>query len=419
MHFGCICDNGPSHVMCAAAVGRALENRGHRFTLFAFPHLRTWIEREGTSAIYLPHSRVLTDRLQFKDGTENLSPSQIIGGLVHDVNYVQAELPGPMRAAALDCMIVDANLPAAASVAQTQSLPFVTLCIALPPHEEPSLPPLFLPWTYRNSAFARTRNRIAYRVRDYMVRPILAALNSFRKTHGLAPFRRFSDSLSELAQISQLVAEFDLPRTNLPACFHYTGPYLAFRKAESPFPWERLDGRPLIYSALGTVLGGDAEIWRQIAQACEPLDAQLVIALGSRDSKLVGMQLPGDPIVAGYAPQEALLARAALSITHAGLNSVLESLAHGVPMLAVPFVADQTGIASRIVYRGLGESVARRTSPEKMAAVLRRLLTSLPTKERCKTVADAIGKAGGAARAAEIIERAASTGRPVLRENTA
>lgn len=408
MHFGCICDNGPSHVMCAAAVGRALENRGHRFTLFAFPHLRAWVEKENLPAVYLPHSQVLADRLQFKEGTENLSTKYIIEGLVHDVDYVQAALPALMRQAELDCMIVDANVPAAASVAESQKLPFVTLCIALPPHEEASLPPLFLPWSYRNNAAARLRNRIAYRIRDYMVRPIMAALNSFRKEHGLRPFKRFADALSPLAQISQLVAEFDLPRTNLPQCFHYVGPYLAFRPAEAPFPWERLDGRPLIYAALGTVLGADPELWKPIAEACAPLNAQLVIALGSRDSKLVNMRLPGNPIVAGYAPQDALLAKAALSITHAGLNSVLEALAHGVPMLAIPFVADQTGIASRIVYRGLGESVTRRTSRDAMQSAITRLLTTPQYRDRCIQVSEAIKLAGGAARAAEIVERAVS-----------
>jgi UDP:flavonoid glycosyltransferase YjiC (YdhE family) len=35
-----------------------------------------------------------------------------------------------------------------------------------------------------------------------------------------------------------------------------------------------------------------------------------------------------------------LLKRAALCITHAGLNTTLESLAHGVPMVAIPIAYD-------------------------------------------------------------------------------
>jgi zeaxanthin glucosyltransferase len=46
--------------------------------------------------------------------------------------------------------------------------------------------------------------------------------------------------------------------------------------------------------------------------------------------------IPANTIVVRSAPQIDLLKRAALCITHAGLNTTLESLAHGVPMVAIP-----------------------------------------------------------------------------------
>jgi zeaxanthin glucosyltransferase len=46
-----------------------------------------------------------------------------------------------------------------------------------------------------------------------------------------------------------------------------------------------------------------------------------------------------------------LLKRATVCITHAGLNTVLESLAQGVPQLAIPITYDQPGVAARIAHK--------------------------------------------------------------------
>jgi len=47
-----------------------------------------------------------------------------------------------------------------------------------------------------------------------------------------------------------------------------------------------------------------------------------------------GTERPGDPIVVPFAPQLELLKHAAVCITHAGLNTALECLTKGVPMVA-------------------------------------------------------------------------------------
>src|SRR5262249_344705 len=66
---------------------------------------------------------------------------------------------------------------------------------------------------------------------------------------------------------------------------------------------------------------------------------------------------PSNVVVVRRAPQIELLKRAALCITHAGLNTALESLAEGVPMVAIPIGYDQPGVAARIAHHGVGEFV--------------------------------------------------------------
>ena len=62
-------------------------------------------------------------------------------------------------------------------------------------------------------------------------------------------------------------------------------------------------GRPLAYVSMGTLQNGVLRTFRMIAKACAGLDLQLVISLGGgQDPALLG-DLPGDPIVVGYAPR--------------------------------------------------------------------------------------------------------------------
>jgi zeaxanthin glucosyltransferase len=62
------------------------------------------------------------------------------------------------------------------------------------------------------------------------------------------------DSFSSLAQITNQPKAFDFPRKSLPSTFHCTGPLLdPVGRQSLPFPWEKLDGRPLIYASMGTL----------------------------------------------------------------------------------------------------------------------------------------------------------------------
>ena len=112
---------------------------------------------------------------------------------------------------------------------------------------------------------------------------------------------------------------------------------------------------------------------QDIAQACVGLDAQLVISLGGGINAASLPKLLGDPIVVNYAPQLELLQRAALVITHAGLNTTLESLSNAVPMVAIPISLDQPSVAARITWTGTGELVAlNKLSESRLHAAVQR-----------------------------------------------
>ena len=106
---------------------------------------------------------------------------------------------------------------------------------------------------------------------------------------------------------------------------------------------------------------------------------------------------------------------AALTITHAGLNTVLESLRCGVPMVAIPIANDQPGVAARVAWTGSGAVVPlQRASVPRLRAAIARVWSDPAYRTNAQRLQQAISTAGGVARAADIVEQAINTGQPVL-----
>ena len=115
--------------------------------------------------------------------------------------------------------------------------------------------------------------------------------------------------------------------------------------------------------------------------------------------------MAGDPLVVRYAPQLEIVKRAAVVITHAGLNTVLESLAEGVPMVALPLGNDQPGVAARIAARGAGVVIPqKKLSAKKLRAAVLAVLTDERYRQAAGTLKKAIAEADGLNRAANVIE---------------
>ena len=57
--------------------------------------------------------------------------------------------------------------------------------------------------------------------------------------------------------------------------------------------------------------------------------------------------IPSNAIIVNQTPQLEVLKRTSVCITHAALNTVLESLVQGVPQVGIPITVDQPGVATR------------------------------------------------------------------------
>jgi len=317
------------------------------------------------------------------------------------------EVPSILKAEAIDAVLADQEEPGAATAADLAGLPYVSICNSLPLNAAVEIPPGFFDWPYSPGLWAKLRNRCAYSIRNTIMRGVFRILNAYRRPAALMPYRRPDDSFSRRGQITQLVRDFDFPHRNVPKGFHYVGPFQRSALSNVEFPYHRLDSRPIVYVSFGTSFGNCLTEMRAIASACASLPIQLVITLGGIEPGPEHNAFPGSPVVVRYAPQRELLRKSALVITHAGLNTTLEALSFGVPLLAMPMAGDQPGVAARLVYHNAGLTLSKKQrSPEAIGKAISALLADSGYRDAASRLQTAISATGGAAEAARIIEAA-------------
>ena len=114
---------------------------------------------------------------------------------------------------------------------------------------------------------------------------------------------------------------------------------------------------------------------------------------------------PNNAIIVKRAPQLDLLKGASACIIHAGLNTVLESLAQGVPQVAIPVAYDQPGVAARIAKKqtGVVTSLDKLTA-EHLSTLLDKVLSDSTYRDNARRMQQAIAKANGFSVAADIVE---------------
>ena len=422
-HFGLISPGSTGPLNTMLPLGQELQRRGHQVTLFGIldtqPRaLAAGIDFQSIGEYEFPCG--MTQKI-----FAELGQLKGLAALKYTVKFLTLEAvtllrdaPPRMKELGVEALIVNQGSSQGGTVADFLEIPFVTVCSAVVLNREPSIPPFNTNWPYDPSWWGYLRNKLGYQLLNRVAKPITDALNEYRQEHHLPLYSHPNERYSSLAQISQAPAAFEFPRQQLPAYFHFTGPYHSQNSRKFvDFPYEKLTGKPLIYASMGTLQNRLIGVFKDIATACEDLDAQLVISLGGSATPESLPSLSGNPLVVEYAPQLDILQKSTLMITHAGMNTTMECLMNGVPMVAIPVANDQPGVASRIAWSGCGESIPlKKLSVSKLKTAIQKVLTEDSYKQNAVRLQEAIQRAGGVSRAADIIEQATVTGKPVLAE---
>jgi len=425
-YLGMVIPPWVGHLNPATTLGRELRRRGHRLAVISFADAAKRVQSAGLEHIVIGRSpfpagewermtRQLAVRTGLRAGKFTLD---WIGRMTRSL---LTDLPPLFQETRFDGVIMDQICFGTESVADSAGLPLVVACNALPVHMQPDIPPHSETWPWSSSRWARLRNRIAQHGILTLARTFWRPIRDAEVAKGRRwnIWHQLNEIPPSLAHVSQLPACFDFPRQHAPDHFHHTGPWHEHRsEANGDFDWSWRDARPLIYASLGTLQNGLDHPYQLILDACAGLPLQVVLALG-RDDGRRPTRIPSNARVLGYGPQLALLQRASLVITHAGMNTTLEALAQGLPLVALPITNDQPGIAARIKHTGVGEWLPlRRLTSEKLRACVEQVLREPGYRARAQACATQLGAVDGLARAADIVEDALLNRRRVLRASS-
>jgi MGT family glycosyltransferase len=414
--IGAFCFPGTGHLNPLTALARRLQKRGHSVVVFGIADVEARVKSAGIDFCLIGQSDYPPGTLQELDrrsgelkGLEALRFT--LERVKNTARMVFRDGPEAVRRANVEALLVD-EADMGSNVAEYLGLPFLSLALIPPMVWDNRFPPICFGWAAGQGWWSRLRNEMARRMLARVAAPMLVVVNRQRTAWGLKPMKRLSETLSTLAQIAQLPEALEFEIDPRPSLIHYTGPFVdAGQRPTVDFEWNRLDSRPLVYATLGTLQNRSLEIFRIIADACAGLHVQLAISLGGGLERERLGALSGDPLVVSYAPQLEIVKRAAVVITHAGLNTVLESLAEGVPLVCIPLGNDQPGVASRVAARGAGVVVPpRRLNAERLRSAVRAVLEDESYRCAARKVQAAILQIDSLERAADIVEDALKIG---------
>jgi MGT family glycosyltransferase len=271
-------------------------------------------------------------------------------------------------------------------------------------------PVCFYSWPHETTPEALARNIEGLKAVDEVFGAMVPSAVSYAEKVGLKIDWSVPGATdSKLAIISQTPREFDFPGIPWPAQFQYAGPFYDDEGREPiPFPWEMLTDKPLIYVSLGTLVNGLTFVYKAILQAVAMRpDVQVVLSIGQNIDSNDLRPFPLNTIIVTSAPQIELLKRAALCITHAGLNTALESLGQGVPMVAIPIAYDQPGVAARIAHHGVGEFVdVENVTTERLSELISKVLGNSAYRDKARYFQKVIAETNGLEKAADVLEEA-------------
>lgn len=404
-HFAFVAPPLPGHYRPLSGLAAELIARGHRATFVHHPDAAPLVEAEGAG--FEPVGRCAppvgswTAPMARIRGLLGLGAT--LDGMIRFTDMFCSEAPAALRRIGADALIVDQLEAGGGLVAEHIGLPFASIAVTVPINREPGVPPPYVGWSYDPTERGIRRNLGGWRISDLLMRRVGDGIERNARRLGLPLRRHLEDCLSPDLHISQMVRGLDFPRRRLPAGFHYTGPFRLPKPVAFDLPPG--DGRPLVYCTLGTLQGSRSGLFRRVAHACAKLDLRLLISQGRR-GRLKAGDLPGNPLVYDWVPQEAVLAEADMVVCHGGMNSVLEPLAAGLPMVVMPLAFEQSAIAARLDHAGVARALSWRSPARRVADAIAEVRTEPRFRERADALRLEIGEAGGVGRAAGLIEAA-------------
>lgn len=322
-------------------------------------------------------------------------PGGILARMVDESRHVLPQVLDRIRAEQPSCIVYETMCVWARIVVQALNVPALTLRATYAMNEHVNVFTMTAP-----------EQSEALQGRSEAMEKISTELRALCEKYHVPPFDlRSAFTHAEQLNIVFLPREFQPSGDTFDDRYVFVGPSILARHGASDFPLGTLNSeRPILYISLGTVFNNQPEFFRSCFEAFGETPWQVLLSRGGNVDPADLGPVPNNFLVSAYVPQLDILKRARVFVTHSGMNSTMESLYYGVPMVCVPQMIEQNITARRIGDMGLGimlETAAVNVTTLREA--VERVAHDVIMRERVRQMQQITREAGGYQRAVEAI----------------
>ncbi|MBL7714118.1 MAG: glycosyltransferase family 1 protein [Bdellovibrionales bacterium] len=374
----------PGHMNPGIRIADQLARLGHQVFFASLRDTLPFIKRSGVSV-----SPLVFGERTFPKGAlaARHSGSTKKGGAKAFFSSVQfmrsfndeilSDLLSQSRDLKIDLLVADELVVTAARFAELLGVSHCSFAAALsvlpdrrgicPPPSSKSLP--------SRSLTARIRNRVSAKALDF-----------WASTTSKSVAESIDSGFSKKLHLSLCPQAFDFDRGSLPKNYVYVSPPHSVQGAAQVSGNRSM--RPVLYAAFGTLIHFQERrrVLALISQLGAQLGFEVHVGLGSWAAEGQAQDFSDfhpDAKVYEMAPQLELIQKADWVVTHGGMNTVMEALSMGKPVLVLPYNQDQFGIAARVRHHGLGKSLDfKDADAQRLSRILSELASDGRYKER-------------------------------------
>jgi MGT family glycosyltransferase len=177
-----------------------------------------------------------------------------------------------------------------------------------------------------------------------------------------------------------------------------------------------LPDRPVVYVGLGTV-SNEPAVFRAFIAGLRGEALTAIVTVGRDQDPADYGPPPASVHIERYIPLSLLLPHCDLAVTSGGSGTLTAALAHGLPVVVVPILADHPANAARCAELGLGRVVPPADlTPETAREAVLAVLGDSTYRQNTERVRDEMAALPGPEYAVELLERLAAERQPLLAE---
>jgi dTDP-L-oleandrosyltransferase len=368
-----------AHVRPALAIVAELVRRGHRVSFVAPPELAGLVAESGAEVILYASTwpRVDEQDAQVEIPSDAVAWEPLI--FLREGRTATIAASAAVGDAVPDLVVYDATVGhAARALSRGWRIPAVQIFTTFASNAHFS-PIALVERLGDRAALSAYRHAMAEMLSSYGLADL-----------GLPDFAAHPEGLS----IALLPREFQIAGDTFDECFVFVGAALGDQdQAAGDAPG---GGLPVLLIDLDSLHGPGRGLLPDLVRAFTGVPWHVVIALSGRPDPAGLPELPSNVELCGRPPRRAILARASVLVSQAGMGSTMEAQYFGVPVVAVPQTPQQEVVGRRITELALGHCLA---PAEVTAEVLRDVVLGLAGDDRIRrgvaAMRDHVRRAGG------------------------